>query len=433
VRSPQLSVGLPDTHVSDAYERERPGARASATPDPARRLVVLFHRFGPYHIARLNATAKRFVLTGVEMSQSDRIYAWRRTGGSESFRRHVIFADIDAEGARSLIRRMDAVLSALRPEAVAIPGWSHRGALAALLWCHRARVPAILMSESTTIDDRRRPWKEALKRRIVSLFSSALAGGQPQQAYLLELGMPPERVFDGYDVVDNGHFARQADETRRSAADIRHRLGLPERYFLASCRFVAKKNLFRLLQAFERYRNQAGPDAWDLVLLGDGQLRPRLLDWVVQRSLQSCVHMPGFQQYEQLPAYYGLAEAFVHASVTEQWGLVVNEAMAAGLPVLVSNRCGCAADLVIDGVNGYRFDPLRQDELAALMLLVASSGCDRGRLGQAGRAMIAEWTPERFAKSLHRAAEAALAIPAEGGAIARLLVRGLMVRQEEAS
>ena len=401
--------------------RMRGGARS--------RVAVLFERFGPYHLVRLNCAAKRLSVVGVEFSEMDRIYGWGPTKGRESFPRHVISADIHAEPTRQLIRRMDAVLSSLRPEAVAIPGWSHRGALAALLWCQRSGVPAVLMSDSTAIDDVRRPWKEAVKRRVVSLFSAALAGGQPHRAYLLQLGMQPRRILDGYDVVDNDHFARLADATRERAAGARRRLGVPKRYFLSSCRFVEKKNLFRLMEAFARYRGEAGSEAWDLVLLGDGHLRPKLLQWVAQHDLQEVVHMPGFKQYEQLPAYYGLAEALVHASTTEQWGLVVNEAMAARLPVLVSNRCGCAADLVVPGVNGYIFDPMDPNALADLMLYVASNSCNRTRLGQAGRVLIANWTPQRFADNLCKAAQVALSEPRRGGSVDLLLVRALIARQ----
>ena len=79
------------------------------------------------------------------------------------------------------------------------------------------------------------------------------------------------------------------------------------------------------------------------------------------------VLLPGFKQYPELPLYYGLAGAFVLPSLTEPWGLVVNEAMAAGLPVVVSDRCGCASDLVRPGENGFAFDPCDIEQLAALL------------------------------------------------------------------
>lgn len=121
--------------------------------------------------------------------------------------------------------------------------------------------------------------------------------------------------------------------------------------------------------------------------------------------------MPGFKQYSELPAYYGLASVFILPSIKDTWGLVVNEAMAAGLPVLVSNRCGCAPDLVEEGCNGYTFDPYNVDALAGLMRKISADDCDRAAMGQASRDIIARWTPQTFAENLCKAAEAALNAP----------------------
>jgi 1,2-diacylglycerol 3-alpha-glucosyltransferase len=98
-------------------------------------------------------------------------------------------------------------------------------------------------------------------------------------------------------------------------------------------------------------------DARDLVVCGDGDLRPRLHALARELGLEQRVHWPGFVQYPDLPVYYALADAFILASTIEPWGLVVNEAMACGLPVLVSDRCGCAPDLVPEGQNGFTFKP----------------------------------------------------------------------------
>ena len=114
--------------------------------------------------------------------------------------------------------------------------------------------------------------------------SAGLAGGTPHKDYLVHLGLPREKVFLGYDVVDNEYFQREAGKARTDAASSGNRHGLPEKYFLASARFVAKKNLFRLIQAYGRYRvlaekTEAGkpkPEVWSLVLLGDGPLKTDL-------------------------------------------------------------------------------------------------------------------------------------------------------------
>src|SRR5262249_38238680 len=162
-------------------------------------------------------------------------------------------------------------------------------------------------------------------------------------------------IFLGYDAVDNEHFKKGAEKSRNQPTNNEPKL--PQRFFLASARFVREKNLAGLINAFARYRELArtatvdgGPRTvdckpWDLVLLGDGPLRAELEAQLSALGLQEFVSMPGFKQYDELPPYYGKASAFVHASTIEPWGLVVNEGMASGLPVLVSNRCGCAQDL----------------------------------------------------------------------------------------
>jgi glycosyltransferase involved in cell wall biosynthesis len=122
--------------------------------------------------------------------------------------------------------------------------------------------------------------------------------------------------------------------------------------------------------------------------------------------------LPGFIQYRELPAYYALAGVFVHASTTEQWGLVVNEAMATGLPVIVSNRCGCVPDLVAEGKNGFTFNPESVEDLGKLMVDVSRLSDLRLREMRAeSRHIVASITPTHFATAAQRAIDAAKAAP----------------------
>jgi glycosyltransferase involved in cell wall biosynthesis len=349
-------------------------------------------------------------------------------GGSYGNNGHTVEVH-PGNSSRWLGRRIREGLAGLAPDVVAVPGWAWSGALAALAWSQAASVPVIVMSETTAWDARRRWWREAAKRRVVGLCAAGLVGGTPHAAYLASLGMPAERIFRGYDVVDNRHFAAGAELARRDANRWRETLGLPGRYFLASGRFVATKNLLGLLRAYARYRERVGSAAWHLVVLGDGPLRGVLARNRETLSIQEAVLMPGFRSYEELPIYYGLASAFVHASTVEPWGLVVNEAMAAGLPILVSDRCGCAQDLVRPGRNGFTFDPFDIGGLAELMLSIASEGCDREGMGQASHELIAFWSPELFASNLLRCAELAMNSPRpRAEAVNRALLRLMMLR-----
>ncbi len=375
-----------------------------------RKTVVIFDHFGPYHLARLEAAAKKVALTAIECASSSLDYAWNRMDRRTNFNWITLFQDDRCKyiSARKLTAAVRRALAEARPEIVAIPGWSSRVAFIALQWSLEHKVPVLVMSDSNTIDAERYWPKEAIKKRVISLVSSALAGGSRSAQYVVQLGMPRKRVFVGYDVVDNQHFIEGSQRARENATELRRKLCLPRQYFLASARFIPKKNLSLLLQAYSRYRSLFGEKAWKLVILGDGPLRDRLYTERDRLGLDQDVSFPGFLQYDLLPTYYGLADAFVHTSVVEQWGLVVNEALAARLPVLVSNRCGCAPELIRDGYNGFVFDPLDVKRLADLMVHL-SDHPSLIQMGCNGQEIINRWSVDTFAESITCAADAALA------------------------
>jgi 1,2-diacylglycerol 3-alpha-glucosyltransferase len=377
-------------------------------------VAVVFHHIGPYHHARLNAAADRFSVTGIEWS--GKAYdAWGAATTPARYHKVSLFPEATAQypGNAKLKQAFWEALERTKPDVVAVNGWNNFGSLIAANCCLRRGIPMVVMSESSRQDESRTWWKEAIKRRMVDLFSAALVGGKRHVEYLVELGMPRERVVVGYDVVDNDHFRQNAGEIRRQRSEVRQKYALPENYFLVSARFIEKKNLPTLVQAYAEYRRRseiAAKMPWDLVLLGDGPLRETLNSQLSTLNLNEHVQLPGFKPYDELPVYYALANTFVHASTTEQWGLVVNEAIASGLPVIVSNRCGCAPELV--NGNGFTFDPTNEDELATQLFEMASlSDQERNHLGNNSYRIAANFAPERFGEGLERAATVAMGIP----------------------
>jgi glycosyltransferase involved in cell wall biosynthesis len=270
---------------------------------------------------------------------------------------------------------------------------------AALDWTRRHGAVGVLMSESKADDAPRRFWKEWVKRWYVSRFDAALCGGTPHRRYLEQLGMAPSRIFDKYDVVDNAAFADRAARVRARPEDFRHLPGLGEAtpFFFVSSRFIPRKNVERLLRAYAAYRREVA-EGWRLVLVGTGGEEAALRE-LVQREGIPGVTFAGFHQMDSLVAYYALASAFIHPALQEQWGLVVNEAMACGLPVLVSRVVGAAHDLVKDGVNGFTFDPSDAGQLALLMAKLSDSRLPLAEYSAASRRIIAEWTPEHFGRN----------------------------------
>ncbi|MEO1077455.1 MAG: glycosyltransferase [Bacteroidota bacterium] len=377
-----------------------------------RRVCVHWPRFGPLQLNRLRAAhevlgAEGIYVVGLETATTSAIYQWRIEDGSTPFERVTVFPGetYDEIAPTRLHKGMTAALDRLEPDAVLIHSYSTPDARACLAWCRRHRKVAVCMAESKESDAPRVGWREAIKRVLVSQFDAAQASGSPGARYAAKLGIDPARIFVGYSVVDNRYFAQEAERVRKNPDAARALPGLADEtpFFFASGRFMERKDLPTLLRAYGRYRGQSTAP-WRLVLLGDGLLRPHLEALVASERIDG-VTFAGWRQIEDLPAYYALASAFVHTASVDQWGLVVNEAMASGLPVLVSSGTGCSEDLVEDGGNGYTFAPGDVETLAALMHTMAHED-DLAAMRRRSEALIAEWPLERFGTSLLQAVRA---------------------------
>jgi len=396
-------------------------------------LAMIWPRFGPLHHARLRACGKVANVVAIEMSGEDLTYAWDKVPGSDGFRRITLFpgADVDALDPYAVTTSLRQQLATLRPDVVVVPSWGWNYANAALYWALSTNTPVVVMSSSSEIDRQRIWWQEMVKRQIVGRFQAALVAGRLQADYVAKLGIPRDRIFTGYDAVDNDHFIRGASSIRRDEAGARAKLGLPEKYFLSVCRFVAKKNLPLLFRAFAKFKDSS-PEAadWHFVLLGDGPMKAELLDLRRELGLDGVLHMPGFKQYEELPSYYGLASGFVLPSLEEQWGLVVNEAMSAGLPVVVSSQCGCAPDLVEQGKNGFVFHPNNEQELAGHMGVLASDPGLRASMGELSTKLVNRFTCDNFARNLLQASQIALSLPRPRHSVGSRVLLPLLMRRK---
>jgi 1,2-diacylglycerol 3-alpha-glucosyltransferase len=377
---------------------------------------VCFTNFGPYHLARLRALALRLASSGAgliayEVAGSEQTYPWRLNRSDEPFEWITLFPARTLETIAAADCRK-AILEALdrdRPGALGIVGYARPESMAAARWARRRGRPAILMSESQAIDRPRVWWKELIKKQRLGWFDAALVGGPPHRDYLVQLGMPPSRIALGYNAVDNDFFASRASFWRESAQG---RAGLSQApYFLTVCRFVPEKNLVRLIRAFARYRGQSDPSsAWDLVLCGDGPGATQIEDAIALSGCRPAIHVPGFLQADALPRWYAGAQAFVLPSLSEPWGLVVNEAAASGLPLLVSDRAGCAPTLVPEpaGTTGSRFDPFDIDAMTSKLAWMASLPLEHRRLmGRRAAEIVSHWSPHRFAQGAMEALELA--------------------------
>lgn len=383
--------------------------RARASAQPGCKTVVIWIDWYAYHLARFEALLGRSDLAqvvGIELVGGVGVHAGLKFKEKipQGLPVETLLPDSNWQEAKGLklVRALWQKLNRLDPAVVLVPGYYTAPGFAAALWSKWKRRRTVLMTESTEHDHARVWWKEKCKGLLVrTLFDWAVAGGLSHRRYLERLGFPAGRIARFYDVVDNRFFGDNTQALRNcyQARDF----DLPEQYFLYVGRLAEEKNIDGLLAAYLDYRRSGG--AWSLVLVGDGPQRKQLQETAASSAFAADVYFPGLKGTAELPQYYAFANCFVLPSTREPWGLVTNEAMASGLPVIVSERCGCVEDLVAGGDNGFSFDPAKPgDLLNCLTALSELSPAALKRMGERSNEIVSHFSPEAWAAEVARVA-----------------------------
>jgi glycosyltransferase involved in cell wall biosynthesis len=419
------------------------------------RFIIVWGLWGPYHCSRFEAFRDLAVseghhVTGLSLFSGSRDYQWL----SQSLPDGVVHLDLGKDETQfplAKIGRFFAIPRKLRAEVALLPSYFNWSlALNASLRLFGCRV--VMMNETHAGTVRARGIKAVFKQKVVAAFHAALVGGEPHRRYFTSLGLPPAKIFTGYDAVDNDLFASKAASIRRHESEVRKQYQLPEKYFLSLGRLVVKKNLSTLIRAYRQVLDSSRACNTHLVMVGSGEEEPKLRALCQELILpiydktalttgassedrkpnQPGVHFYGFRQIEENPVFYALADAFILPSLWEEWGLVVNEAMACGLPVVVSETAGCAEDLLTPGQpdpppvlsadlhrrlakltgqirqNGFLFNPQSVQSLADALTILEAAPQIREDMGRAGRCIIEKFSCANFARNALWAAQAAL-------------------------
>jgi len=360
------------------------------------RVLIALHKIGPYHHVRLlAATRAGLEISVLETRPQSREYPWDFQA-SGPFRQTALYGSKDPESdpPHSLLNsQLRVLINCFSPDAIVSMGWADRAYQRLLITAHDRTIPLVIMSDSRTRDHPRNIFKEAIKKQLLRGYSAALVAGKESKAYLESLAFPPSAISQPVDVVDNAFFAARAALVLHSAPA-----------FLCVSRFVHKKNHSGLLQAYAKYQSEGG--RWGLRLVGSGPMEDQIRRTIAELPNPSCVEILPFTQLENLGRFYGEARGFVLASTSDQWGLVVNEAMAAGLPCLVSVACGCCIDLIEHGVTGWCFDPSSPQELTTLMHKAeGQSEVACHAMIKAARLRLSHFSPDSFARGLAKAVQ----------------------------
>lgn len=361
------------------------------------RIGILFAQFAPYHLDRCAAVARRLGARGeviaVEVATTSTAYAWAPSGEVAGAGKVTLFPGRTYDSIGRW-RRFVAQLRALRRCSMVLVGIGYDQpdviGLAATLRLLGVRV--VLMTESKFEDFERNLPRECAKALLLLPFGAAIVGGARHAAYLRLLGFNRRPVLPGYDVVDTTRV--------RALSGIGAAAPIPfaERRFAFVGRFVDKKALPFLIEAYRRYLILAGPAAHGLVLVGGGDDEPAVRDLLARHDLAS-VEITGFVQAKAVARHLAGALALVLPSREEQWGLVVNEALALGLPVVVSEPVGARDALVRNLVNGFVVEPGSVEGLARAMLALSDEDTWR-RMGAASAARAELGDAERLADAV---------------------------------
>lgn len=375
-----------------------------------RRLVILTEIISPYRIPLFNALARHpeVDLHVIFLAETDPgLRQWR------VYKEEIKFSNEVLPSWRKRVGRYNALLNrgiaralnAAAPDAVLCGGYNYVASWQALLWARVHHVPFLLWSESHEHELRRsHALMEFLKDEFLRRCSGFVVPGRLALEYLRRHKIKGDVIFIAPNAVDNELFAGAAADTRHNASVRRRELILPDRYFLFAGRLVREKGVFELLAAYAKLREQVRRQI-GLVFVGDGPARRQLEEQAAAISA-GIIRFAGFAHREMLAMYYALAEVLVLPTYSDTWGLVVNEAMACGLPVILSAAAGCAPDLVKENWNGLLIPAKDVSALAAAMENLATQPDLSAAMGVKSLQRIAQYSPEEWSMGIARAIRA---------------------------
>ena len=353
------------------------------------KLVGVFPEPTPYRAPLLDLVAARPDVDLVVAYSAQTVAS--RTWRVEFQHRAVFLRGRAVPGVRRILRHdypvtpsILRVLRRERPDCVLVSGWSTFASQASILWCIARRVPYLVVVESHDRDPRS-GWRRAVKwtvvPRLLRRSAGALVTGTLARESMLRAGVPADRIWLFANTVDTRAFAARAEALRPERARIREGLGVAHEQLLALSvsRLVPEKALDILLGAAARV------PAATVVLAGDGPERAAL------EALGTRAVFLGDVAWERIVELYAAADVFVLLSRHEPWGVVVNEAVACGLPLVLSEHVGAAADLLEPDVNGILVPVNDVAATAAALERLAGDAELRERFGRRSSELSRSW------------------------------------------
>ena len=370
------------------------------------KILIVLRNIGPYHNSRFEALINSGLnITVFETRPQSQEYFW---GSSDNYKYDVYKFPISLSPEKDISnKKIDSIykklIPSIEPDAIVSIGWADRSYQRLLLYANIYKIPVIIVSDSikkTEIHKKRSFIKEVIKKIILKGYSSAFVAGTGSKKYLLNLGFDEEKIFSPWDVIDNSYYENYIPEK-----DIPDKI-----YFLCVSRLLERKNLLNLIRSYANYQNSGGK--WGLKIIGSGDQYSKLINLSNTIPDNNNFEIIKWLQIDKLVNYYKKASAFILPSYFDNWGLVVNEAIASGLPCIVSKNCGCVEDLIKKDISGLIFDPYNNNELSFCMKIIENQDKkEREKMINLAKVNLNKFDLNNFSRNFKKAVNEAISNP----------------------
>lgn len=287
------------------------------------------------------------------------------------------------------------------PKLIYLNGYYDASYWAVIVYAKLKNIKIIIDSESTEYSRERFWWKEMLKKIVIPRMDGYLCLGTKATEYIIKLGVKKEKILSSRNIgIANDKVAILYQNGLFERDSVKKHYNLPQFNFIYAGRFSPIKNLSMLVEAFAEVTKKN--DNWGLILSGDGAEKENLKSLVSSNNTERIFFLPSCEWHE-VPARYALADVAILPSLFEPFGFLVNEALVYGMPIIVSNRCGSAFDLIQEGENGYTFDPSKKAELVEKIYLMMNNTSKHKTMGEKGKILVAPFHPDLICDDIMKA------------------------------
>lgn len=366
------------------------------------KIAIVHTDFRIYWPARLKALndflkSKRISLDIIEIAGKGSPYAFAGKSNDEKLNWHILFPEDKMEDIKSssIQKKLYSLLDKINPDVIIAGAIAFPSGALSVSWANRHKKKVICFDDAKIDSVQRSGIVNYIKQQIYNGVYAMLYPSQNWDETGRFWHFNKEQLFYGIDVVDNSFWSDYAAIYQNKSNT---------KFFLAVGRMIPVKNFLYVTESYKKYHDIYKESSYHIIFVGEGPERIKIQQYIDQYDLKGYVELLPFKNQKELREIYHNSQALILSSIKETWGLVINEAMACGLPIIASKECGATNTLVRDKINGYVFSPEKSEELLYCLCQFHNLSENQKRdMGNASLKIIQDWDLSRFCKGCYDA------------------------------